>query len=85
MGVKKKKVNWKIILICVALLLLAQWLFIGYRFSFGPFKSLGDIRMRKIEGNTSAYSMEYVSLLEENPLQGGNVCFLGSSVTYGAS
>ena len=73
------------ILICVAVFLLAEWLFIGYRFNFGPFKGLGDIRMGKMEGNTAAYSMEYVPLLEGNPLQGKNVCFLGSSVTYGAA
>ena len=85
MKTKTKKVNWLLILICIAAFLLVQWLFIGYRFNFGPFKSLGDIRMGRIEGNAAAYSMEHVSLLEGNPLQGGNVCFLGSSVTYGAS
>lgn len=56
--------------------MLVEWLFIGYRFNFGPFKSLGDIRMGKIEGNNAAYSMEHVSMLEGNPLQGSNVCFL---------
>ncbi len=60
-------------MICVAAFLLVEWLFIGYRFNFGPFKSLGDIRMGKIEGNTAAYSMEHVSLLEGNPLQGSVV------------
>lgn len=73
------------ILICIAVFLLIEWLFIGYRFNFGPFKGLGDIRMGKMEGNTGAYSMEYVPLLEGNPLQKKNVCFLGSSVTYGAA
>lgn len=73
------------ILIIVAVFLLVQWLFIGYRFSFGPFKSLGDIRMGKMEGNTAAYSMDSVDLLEGNPLQGKNMCFLGSSVTYGSA
>lgn len=73
------------ILICVAIFLLMEWLFIGYRFNFGPFKGLGDIRMEKIEGNTAVYNMEHVPLLEGNPLQKKNVCFLGSSVTHGAA
>jgi hypothetical protein len=85
METKRKKVNWKIILSCIAAFFLVEWLLIGYRFGFGPFKSLGDIRMRKLEGNASTYSMEHVTLLEGNPLQGDNICFLGSSVTYGAA
>ena len=43
---KGKRIMW--ILIGVAVFLLLQWLFIGYRFSFGPFKGLGDIRMAKM-------------------------------------
>ena len=81
MKTKTKKVNWLLILICIAAFLLLQWLFIGYRFNFGPFKSLGDIRMGRIEGNTAAYSMEHVSLLEGNPLQGGK-CVLSGLVCH---
>lgn len=69
----------------VAAFLLVQWLFIGYRFSFGPFKSLGDIRNAKIPGNGEAYRMDTLEKLPGNPLEGKNVCFLGSSVTYGAA
>ena len=46
------------IVIGVAVFLLLQWLFIGYRFSFGPFQALGDIRMSKLPGNAEAYSMK---------------------------
>lgn len=79
----KKKV---IILIgAIALFLLAQWLFIGYRFSFGPFNALGDIRMKGFPGNGDNYNMDTVKPLEESPMKGKNVLFLGSSVTYGSA
>ena len=74
-----------IILGCVAVFLLLQWLFIGYRFSFGPFKSLGDIRMAKLPGNAESYGMEWLDAIEGSPLQGKKILFLGSSVTYGAA
>ena len=80
---KKKKVM--IILIAIAVFLLVEWLFIGYRFSFGPFKALGDIRMNKIPGNAQSYNMDTVEPLENSPLKGKNVLFLGSSVTYGSA
>ena len=73
------------IIIGVAVFLLLQWLFIGYRFSFGPFRTLGDIRMSKLPGNAEAYSMKTVEPMTDSPLEGKNVLFLGSSVTYGAA
>ena len=74
-----------IIAIIVLIILLAEWLFIGYRFSFGPFKSLGDIRMAGFEGNSVSYDMSTVEKLENSPLDGKKVLFLGSSVTYGSA
>ena len=85
MKAKKGKKKMWIILICVAVFLLLQWLFIGYRFSFGPFKSLGDIRMAKLPGNAASYGMSSLSALEDSPLKGENILFLGSSVTYGSA
>lgn len=73
------------ILIGVVVFLLLQWLFIGYRFSFGPFKGLGDIRMAKLPGNAESYGMDALEELENSPLKGKKVLFLGSSVTYGAA
>ena len=81
---KGKKKMW-IILGAVALFLLLQWLFIGYRFSFGPFKGVGDIRMAKIPGNAESYGMDKLEALPDSPLQGKKALFLGSSVTYGAA
>ncbi len=81
---KKRKKLW-IVLTIVIVFFLLQTLFIGYRFSFGPFKKLGDIYMKKYPGNADAYSMDRVEKLTSSPMEGKNVLFLGSSVTYGAS
>lgn len=83
MSKKKKKIL--IIVLIVAVVLLAEWLFIGYRYNFGPFKALGDIRMNKIPGNAQNYNMDTVEQMENSPLAGKNVLFLGSSVTYGSA
>jgi lysophospholipase L1-like esterase len=80
---KRKKIVW--IIGTIAALLLVENLFIGYRFSWGLFKGLGDIRMGKLPGNAPEYSMNGVERLAGNPLDGKNVLFLGSSVTYGAA
>lgn len=80
----KKKV-WKVVVLVIVVILLAEWLFIGYRYNFGPFKKLGDFRMSNLEGNSSIYDVKNVENLDENPLAGKNVCFLGSSVTYGSA
>lgn len=82
-GNKKKK--WMKIGIGVLAFLLIQWLFIGYRFEFGPFKSLGMLYKGKFPGNAPTYSMDQVAKLDSNPLDGKKLCFLGSSVTYGAA
>ena len=79
----KKKIM--IILIVIAAVALANCLFIGYRFSFGPFKALGKIYQSNIPGNAPEYNMDTVEQLEDSPLKGKNVLFLGSSVTYGSA
>lgn len=73
------------ILLILAFVLLVQWLFIGYRFGFGPFKSLGDLRMNRIPGNAQNYNMDTVVQMDGSPLADKNVLFLGSSVTYGSA
>ncbi len=84
---KKKSKKKTVIIVCVivAVFLLAQNLFIGWRFSFGLFKGLGDLRMAKIPGNSEEYAMNKVEALEDAPLAGEKVLFLGSSVTRGES
>ena len=82
---KARRKMWIIIGSAVLVFLLLEWLFIGYRFSFGPFKGLGDIRMSKLPGNAETYSVKSLSEIPDSPLKGKNVLFLGSSVTYGAA
>jgi len=80
---KKKKVVW--IVLAILIFLLAENVFIGYRFSWGLFKGLGDVRMAKIPGNSPDYGMASLETLPDSPLAGKKVLFLGSSVTYGAA
>lgn len=42
-------------------------------------------RANNHKGNTDAYSLENTPALEQSPLQGKTMIFLGSSVTYGSS
>lgn len=57
----------------------------GYRYGVGPFKRLNYMQMKKLDGNAPDYSMYKISRLNGSPLEGKNVLFLGSSVTYGAA
>lgn len=82
---KSKKKVVTIVLIIVAVLLLAQWLFIGWRFAFGPFKGLGDLRRSGMEGNGETYDFSHIQPMDNSSLKGKTVLFLGSSVTNGAA
>lgn len=46
---------------------------------------MANIRFRKMAGNAEQYSVQNVEQLSDSPLEGMNICYLGSSVTYGAS
>ena len=74
-----------ITLIVVAVLLVAEGVFLGFRYGIGPMKGLYDLHMRNLPGNAEEYGMAGVEKLENNPLKGKKVLFLGSSVTYGAA
>ena len=69
----------------VVLIILLGLIFAGYFTTWGPFGNLANIRFRKLSGNADKYSVENVQPLENSPLDGMNICYLGSSVTYGAS
>lgn len=60
-------------------------IFTGYFVGWGPFNKMSNIRFRKLPGNADKYSVENVKPLAESPIKGMNICYLGSSVTYGAS
>lgn len=89
MAAEKKKRNVKKIvvrvLIGVAAFLLAEWCFIGWKFNFGPFKALGEIRLKGMPGNSDDYDFSKIEPMENSPLHGKTVLFLGSSVTNGAA
>lgn len=65
--------------------ILLGLLLAGYFVGWGPFRPLANIRFGKMEGNQEKYDVSKVEPLEESPLEGMNICYLGSSVTYGAS
>ena len=57
----------------------------GSLWGIPPFDGLFDMRIAKLAGNGEHYNVENVEELENSPLEGMNICYLGSSVTYGAS
>lgn len=89
MNKEKKKPNVKKILcrvaIGVAVFLAVEWSFIGWRYNFGPLKFLGEIRLKGMPGNSEEYDFSHIEPMENSPLQGKTVLFLGSSVTNGAA
>jgi Lysophospholipase L1 and related esterases len=75
-------------MIAVILILIAAlcWIaYCGYAWSWGPFHKLHDLRTAGLPGNAAAYSVENMKQIENSPLAGKRIVFLGSSVTYGAS
>ncbi len=84
---KKKKVAIMVSCVCAGLaVLIVGWLMLcGYLWTWGPFSSMANIRFKKLAGNAEQYSVENVDPLENSPLEGMNILYLGSSVTYGAS
>lgn len=84
---KKKKVligvSGGVAFLLVAILL--GLILTGYFVGWGPFNKMANIRFRKLEGNGEKYSVENVQSKDNSPLDGMNICYLGSSVTYGAA
>lgn len=85
MKTEKRKKKVVIILCGIVLFVLVQWLFIGWRYAFGPFKALGQMRREAMPGNGDTYSFDAIEKMEDSPLEGKTVLFLGSSVTNGAA
>ena len=84
---KKSKVKKIVcfILAGAAVLFAVEWSFIGWRYNFGPLKFLGEIRLQGMPGNGASYDFSHIEPMENSPLEGKNVLFLGSSVTNGAA
>lgn len=87
-GTRSKK-KTAVIVCCVAAglaVFVLGWLMLcGYLWTWGPFSRMANLRFEKLEGNSDTYSLEQVVPLENSPLSGSCICYLGSSVTYGAS
>ncbi len=81
---KRRKIL-KIAIPAAIILLAAQWTFIGWRYNFGPMKALGEKRLAAMPGNAAKYDFTQLQRLENSPIEGKTVLFLGSSVTNGAS
>ncbi len=85
MSKRRKKIIISIVVIVCAAVFTAVWLMVcGYLWTWGPFSGMANIRYKSLAGNADTYAVENVDKLESSPLEGMNVCFLGSSVTYGA-
>ena len=82
----KKKGKKKIVIgiLCVAaILLVAQLVILGAKGGIGPLKFLKNNQLAKEPGNAAEFAPENVTPLEDSPLKGKKLLFLGSSVTYG--
>lgn len=84
----KKKSKGKtamIIVIVVLVLTAAQLIILGAKGGIGPLKFLKDNRMARLPGNAEKYHIENIEPLENSPLAGKRILFLGSSVTNGSA
>ena len=71
--------------ILVLLAVLLWLMFCGYQWSWGPFSSVHDLKTSRLPGNADPYNVTHIQPLENSPLEGKTIVFLGSSVTYGAA
>ena len=71
--------------ILVLLAVLLWLMFCGYQWSWGPFSSVHDLKTSRLPGNADPYNVTHTQQLENSPLEGKTIVFLGSSVTYGAA
>ena len=85
--VKKNKKRKGVIIgvSCTVAAMTAWTAFCGYQWSWGPFHKLHDFKTSNLPGNAQQYGLKQVMPVENSPLDGKCIAFLGSSVTYGAS
>lgn len=82
---KRGKVKKVILVVCAVLIALsiAQLLILGIRGGIGPLGFIYENKIAKLPGNAQEYDFSSVEPLEDSPLKGKTVLFLGSSVTDG--
>jgi len=82
----KKKIL-KITLSIVLILILAAGIgltyLVGAAGGGGPFDFVWKNKLKKMAGNAEKYSLENIEPLENSPLGGKRICYLGSSVING--
>ena len=71
--------------IIIAILVCMELVALGIMGGIGPLKILRKYWLAKLPGNADEYHIENVEQLDNSPLDGKRLCFLGSSVTLGAS
>ncbi len=75
-----------IIAACIMLILAAAaTVLAGALGGLGPFGFIQEKHIASLTGNSEQYSFEQLELLKGNPLEGKNICVLGSSVVFGAA
>jgi lysophospholipase L1-like esterase len=85
-GIMKKKIKIMIRVIAIFSIITIVWLgYCGFEWSWGPFCKLHDLKTKNLAGNNEKYAVENVEEQTNSLLAGKRICFLGSSVTYGAA
>ena len=72
------------LLVVVLFLAVISAVLAGSMGGIGPFKFLHDNKIKNHAGNAAEYHCENIQQLEDSPLRGKRILFLGSSVTKGA-
>ena len=82
---KKAAAITAIVAAALVTVILIGLILTGYFVGWGPFNKLANERFKKMEGNAEKYSLANVTPIVGSPLEGMNILFLGSSVTYGSA
>ena len=82
---KKKilKITLSIVLILILAVGIGLTYLVGAVGGGGPFDFVWKNKLKKMPGNAEKYSLENIEPLENSPLGGKRICYLGSSVTLG--
>jgi hypothetical protein len=82
----RKKTKIMIRVIAIFIFITIVWFgYCGFEWSWGPFCKLHDLKTKNLAGNNKKYAVENAEKQPNSILTGKRICFLGSSVTYGAA
>ena len=82
---KKKilKITLSVVLILILAVGIGLTYLVGAVGGGGPFDFVWKNKLKKMPGNAEKYRLENIEPLENSPLEGKRICYLGSSVTLG--